>query len=417
MIAEIICVGTEILMGNIINTNAAYLSEQCAGLGLSMYFQTVVGDNRERLEQTIELAAKRSDIILFSGGLGPTQDDLTKEVVAGYFQRNLIEDRQAKEALIASFQRFNKEMTANNLKQALVPEGCKVLINQNGTAPGIIMEEENCTAILLPGPPNELVPMFQNAVYPYLRDKSKEVIVSRMIKLVDVGESSVETQILDLIETQTNPTIATYAKTGEVHLRVSAKAQTRELAFEIMEPVIEELKKRFDQHIFTMEESIELEDAICAFLTKHKKTISTAESCTGGLLCGRLVNASGISMVLKEGYITYSESSKQKLLGVSEESLRNHGVVSEAVAREMAIGCRNATNSDYALSITGIAGPNGGTPQTPVGLVYIGCASHNKVEVRKLSRTSSRQKVRESAVTAALTLLWNQMNEENKCEL
>jgi len=407
MIVEIICVGTEILMGNIVNTNAAYLSEQCASLGLTMYYQSVVGDNPQRLEQLVIDAMQRSDILIFSGGLGPTQDDLTKETVAKAFGLSLVEDATALSLLIQSFERFQKPMTINNRKQALVPEGSIVLQNRAGTAPGIIIEGKLATAILLPGPPNELVPMFHEQVVPYLKTRSDATLFSKMIKIVGVGESAVETMILDLIQGQTNPTIATYAKTGEVHVRITAFAKSQELAMEFIQPLIDIMNERFTYHIFAYDEDTTLEQAIVLKLKKMNATISTAESCTGGLLAGRIINASGASAVYNEGYITYSNAAKIKNLFVSEASIKEYGAVSEVVAKEMANGCKLQTNSSFALSTTGIAGPEGGTKDKPVGTICIGCSFEHKTVAKQFQLSGTREKIREVAVNRALVYLWD----------
>lgn len=407
MIAEIICVGTEILMGNIINTNAAYLSEQCASLGITMYYQSVVGDNPKRLQQLVADAMKRSDILIFSGGLGPTQDDLTKETVAKAFGLKLVEDATALNRLIQCFQRFQKPMTENNRKQAMVPEGSVVLQNCAGTAPGMIIEGKETTAILLPGPPNELVPMFHDQVFPYLKQRSNATLFSKMVKIVGVGESEVETMILDLIEGQTNPTIATYAKTGETHVRITAFGKTQELAMDLIQPLIDIMNERFTYHIFAYDEDTTLEQAIVLKLKERNTTISTAESCTGGLLAGRIINASGASAVFNEGFITYSNASKVKQLKVNESSINEHGVVSMVVAKEMAQGCRIQTGSSFALSITGIAGPLGGTDEKPVGTVCIACSFQEETVARQFQLSGTREKIREVSVNRALVYLWD----------
>lgn len=405
MIVEIICVGTEILMGNIVNTNAAFLAEQCASLGLTMYHQTVVGDNPVRLMDTVNQAFIRSDIILLSGGLGPTQDDLTKETVAEVFGLPLVEDSRSMELLKEHFKRFNRPMTENNLKQAYVPMGSIVLENKNGTAPGIIVEGDTSTAILLPGPPNELIPMFHEQVLPYLRKRSDRCFYSAMIKIAGTGESAAETRILDLINNQVNPTIATYAKTAEVDIRVTGSGQTEGDAKAVTIPVVEEICSRFGKEVFTLEEQEQLEDVIVRLLKEKNETVSTAESCTGGLLTGRLVNATGASAVFNEGYITYSNESKIKNLGVKAATLNRFGAVSPQTAMEMAFGCAKAASSDFGLSVTGIAGPEGGSAEKPVGLVYIGCAYKDQCEVKELKLSGSRQKIREVAASHALRLL------------
>lgn len=407
MTVEIICVGTELLLGNIVNTNAAWLSEQCALLGLEMYYQTVIGDNPLRLKSQLLTSKKRSDIVILSGGLGPTEDDLTKEIACEVMGRQLVLDEQAKKDIEIYFRKLNRPLTDNNWKQAYVPEGCRVLYNKNGTAPGIIMSDEESTFVLLPGPPGELKPMFEDFVIPVLEHMSSKVIRSKMIKISGVGESRVETEILDLIDGQTNPTIATYAKTGEVHIRVTASADTKEAAYELMEPVICELRRRFGKNIYTEQESVTLEDAITEYCLKKGVTISTAESCSGGLLAGRLVNAAGVSAVLKEGFVTYSNEAKMRTIGVKQETLNAYGAVSEQTACEMAEGCAKAAGTDYGVSTTGIAGPDGGTPEKPVGLVYIGIYAKGSVKAYRYQFSGNRARVREQTVAMALRRLRN----------
>ena len=410
MTVELISVGTEILLGNIVNTNAAYLAEKIALLGLSCYHQSAVGDNEERLEEAIRLALSRSDIVILSGGLGPTKDDLTKEVTAKVFGRKLREDAHSRERIQAYFDRRRAQgvqITANNWKQALVPEGAIVVDNHNGTAPGIILEdrESGKTAILLPGPPNEIKPMFERDIAPYLNRLQPEGIYSRMVKVCTIGESQAETMVADLMDAQTNPTLAPYAKTGEVHFRVTAKAADEETAQRLMQPMLDELKDRFGDYIYTMEEDVTLEEAVVELLKERHMTVTTAESCTGGLLAGRIMNVAGASAVYREGYITYANEAKEKLLGVSHETLRTVGAVSPETAEQMAAGAARQAGADAALAVTGIAGPDGGTKEKPVGLVYIGCCVNGKVRVEEFRFTGNRSKNRDYAVVRALTLL------------
>lgn len=406
MVVELVSVGTEILLGNIVNTNACYLSEKCAQLGLSLYYQVAVGDNEDRLSETIKTALTRSDIIILTGGLGPTKDDLTKEVVAKTLGRGLITDEHTKERIKEYFSKINNESSKNVWKQADVIEDSIVVDNNNGTAPGLIVEtKEGKCIILLPGPPNEMRPMFEQDIYPYLNKLSPELIYSNMVKICGIGESSVETKILDLINGQTNPTIAPYAKAGEVHLRVTAKAKTIEEAKGLVKPVVKELKKRFKENIYTTSEKETLEEVVVKLLQKNDLTMTTAESCTGGLVAARIVNVSGASNVFKEGFITYSNKAKRKYLDVSKTTLAKYGAVSEQTAKEMAIGAAISTDSDTAISITGIAGPEGGTEEKPVGLVYIGCFVNEKVTVKRFTFNGNRQKVRDYAVVNALDLL------------
>ncbi len=405
MTVEIISVGTEILLGNIVNTNAAYLAEKCAGLGLSCYYQDVVGDNEERLSETIKTALSRSDILLLSGGLGPTQDDLTKESAAKVMGRNLYLHEESKAAIQSFFEERDLEITDNNWKQAMVPEGCIVMENPNGTAPGIIMAQEGKHVILMPGPPNEMIPMFETSVMPYLSNLQSCVIFSQTVKICGVGESKAETMVEDLIREQSNPTIATYAKTGEVHLRVTARAEDEKAAKKLVKPVVKELKGRFGNHIYTTDDDVTLEKAVVDLLLANKLTVSTVESCTGGLLAGRLINVPGVSEVFKAGYITYSNKSKRRLLGIKKATLLKHGAVSEQIARDMVKGAALMTKADVAVSVTGIAGPAGATEEKPVGLVYIGCNVCGRINVKEYHFSGNRAKVRESTVAAALSLM------------
>ena len=405
MIVEIISVGTEILLGNIVNTNAAYLAEKCAALGLSCYYQTVVGDNEKRLTETMKLARGRADILILSGGLGPTQDDLTKETAAKLFGKKLVRDPHTRERIQAYFKKRGKRVTDNNWKQALVPEGAIVLDNDNGTAPGLIMEVNQKTIILLPGPPGELKPLFEGRVYPYLQVKTDKVIRSQVVKICGVGESMVESMIKDMIDVQKNPTIATYAKTGEVHVRVTAEADSEKHALKLIKPVVNELKNRFQENIYTTNEEVTLEQSCVDLLLANELTISTMESCTGGMVAARLINVPGVSEVFKAGYVTYSNKAKRKVLGVKQSTLKKYTAVSAKVAEEMAQGVSLLTKADVTLSVTGIAGPDGGTEEKPVGLVYIGCSVKGRTKVMEYHFDGSRMKIRESTVVAALTLL------------
>ncbi len=412
MVVELISVGTEILLGNIVNTNAAYLSQQCALLGLSLYYQTSVGDNEKRLEETLKTALGRSDIVILSGGLGPTQDDLTKEVAARVMGRRLVEDPHSRQRIEEYFQGSSmKKITENNWKQAMVPEGCIVVDNQNGTAPGIILEGEGKSVILLPGPPNELKPMFEHDIYPYLNAMRPEVICSVMVKMCGVGESAVETEIKDLIDAQTNPTIAPYAKTGEVHLRVTASAKDEKEARKLIKPVVKELRSRFGDHIYTLDEHVTLEESVIAMLRERELTLTTAESVTGGMLSARLTNVPGASDVFKQGLVTYCNRAKRKLLDVKKTTLKDYGAVSEKTAREMAKNGAFITGSDICVSLTGLAGP-GTDEDKPVGLVYIACSYNGNVKVQEFHLKGERAKIRESAVVKALTMLREYILEE-----
>lgn len=374
MVAELISVGTELLMGNIVNTNAAYLSRELAAIGVSVYYQSTVGDNKERLSAAIKQALGRADVVILSGGLGPTADDLTKECAAEVLGRPMYLDERSKDRITAYFQKMNrKNITENNWKQALLPEGAIILDNNNGTAPGIIMEEDKKAVILLPGPPNELQLMFQESVIPYLQRQGKKVLYSKMVKVCGIGESTAETMVKDLMENQTNPTIAPYAKTGEVHFRITAMADTKQEGKALVKPVVQELKKRFGDAVYTTKESVSLEEKVVKLLKKQKLTMVTAESCTGGMLASKIINVPGVSDIFKAGLVTYANEAKREILGVKKKTLKKYGAVSKETAEEMVLGAIDRYGADVAVSVTGIAGPDGGTEEKPVGLVYIGC--------------------------------------------
>ncbi len=405
MTVELISVGTELLLGNIVNTNAAYLSEKCADLGLSCFYQSVVGDNEERLSAVLKAALERSDIVILSGGLGPTEDDLTKEVSAKVMGRGLFMHEPSKKRIEDYFASRNLELTDNNWKQAMMPEGAVVVDNENGTAPGVIMEGEGKKVILLPGPPNEMIPMFERQIMPYLSGSDLGTIYSQTVKICGVGESKAETVIKDMIDSQTNPTIATYAKNCEVHLRVTAKAKDEKEAKKLVKPVVKELKNRFGPHVYTTNADITLEKAVVDLLIANKLTVSTVESCTGGMLAARLINVPGISEVYKSGYITYSNKAKRRILGIKKGMLEKKGAVSEEVAKEMAKGAAAISKAEVSVSVTGIAGPGGGTEEKPVGLVYIACNVCGKIKVKKFNFRGDRAKIRETSVSSALILM------------
>ncbi len=405
MTVELISVGTELLLGNIVNTNAAYLAEKCADLGLSCFYQSVVGDNEERLGAVLKAALERSDIVILSGGLGPTEDDLTKEVSAKVMGRQLVMHEPSKKRIEEYFTSRNMELTENNWKQAMMPEGAIAVNNENGTAPGVIIEDGEKKVILLPGPPNEMIPTFEKSIMPYLEGSDPEVIYSQTVKICGVGESKAETLIKDMIDSQSNPTIATYAKNCEVHLRVTAKAAGEKEAKKLVKPVVKELKNRFGPCIYTTNADITLEKAVVDLLIANKLTVSTVESCTGGMLAARLINVSGVSDVYKSGYITYSNKAKRRILGIKKGLLEKKGAVSEEVAKEMAKGAAAISRAEVAVSITGIAGPGGGTEEKPVGLVYIACSVCGKIKVRKYNFRGNRAKIRETAVSSALILM------------
>lgn len=404
MNAEILAVGTEILLGDIVNTNAQYISKELANLGIGVYYQTVVGDNAERLEDTIKRAFSRADLIITTGGLGPTKDDLTKETGAKYFGKDLVLDEKALAEITVFFKRMNKTMTENNIKQAYVPEGSIVLYNKNGSAPGIIIEENGKILIMLPGPPKETIPMFEESVKPYLKDKQEYTLVSRVLRVAGIGESKMETLVSDLIENGENPTVAPYAKEHEAILRITAKAHSEKEAEEIIKPVVDEIYNRLGDAVYG-EGNTTLEEVVAKLLIDKNMTISTSESCTGGLLAGTLIEYPGISSVFMDGVVSYSNESKMYRLGVKEETLEKYGAVSHETAAEMAEGIAKTAGTNIGISTTGIAGPSGGTEEKPVGLVYIGLCINGKVKTKEMHFVGNREKIRARAVYGALNWL------------
>jgi len=404
MIAEIISVGTELLMGNILNTNARYISQRLCDLGVNCYFQTTVGDNHDRLVYAVDLALSRADILILTGGLGPTADDLTKETVADAFGRSMVLDPASQAHIRARFARSGHEMTPNNMKQAMFPQGAIIMPNPNGTAPGCIVEDGKKAAILLPGPPREMTPMFDASVMPYLEKRSGCMLCSHVVRVFGIGESSAEYRLRDLIARQTNPTIAPYALSGEMKLRVTARCKNAAEGELLMAPVLKEIKETLGSAVYSLNDQ-ELHEVCAELLKEHNATLAVAESCTGGMIASKLVSVPGISGCLKEGLVTYSNEAKMKRLGVKAETLAAFGAVSENTAREMAEGVRLTSGADLGIATTGVAGPDGGTPECPVGLVFIAVASKNNTIIRKLQLSGSRERIRNAAALQALDTL------------
>ena len=401
MKAEIITVGTEILLGDILNTNCRYLSRELAAMGIEMYYQITVGDNEERLLKTLEESLNRSDIVICTGGLGPTEDDITKEVCAKYFGYELELHKSSLDAMIERFKHMNRVPTKNNEKQAYFPKEAYVLKNDNGTAPGCIMEKEGKMIVVLPGPPREMESMFENYVKPYLSKLTDDVIESEVLRIIGVGESKVENDILDIIDSQTNPTIATYAKGYECTLRITAKAKSVEEAKELIKPMSDEMKRRFGQSLYATGET-SIEEVVAKMLVENNLKIAVAESCTGGMVSASLINYPGISSVFMEGCVTYSNEAKMKSLGVKKETLDVYGAVSPECAKEMASGVAARYNTNVGIATTGIAGPGGGTDEKPVGLVYFGIYINGKVITKKYVFNGDRQGIRERATRTIL---------------
>lgn len=410
-VCELISVGTEILLGDILNTDAQYLSIELAKLGISVIHQSTVGDNRERLLAQLDEAAKRSDIIILSGGLGPTPDDLTKEVCCEFFGKEMFLHEPTVEKIKKYFSSKGIEMAQNNLKQAMLPKDCVIFPNDNGTAPGMAIEKDGVHILVLPGPPRELKPMFQNCAVPYLMQFSDRIIVSHNIRTFGIGESSMAERVNDLFDAR-NPTVAPYAKDGEALLRVTAMAKTKEDAESLCEPVIEKIKKRLDSYVYGVDYNC-IEEAVVAMLKEHHLKVATAESCTGGLIAKRITDVPGASEVFECGIISYANEIKHKVLGVSEDDLNKYGAVSEPVAKQMAQGALKVSGADIAVSVTGIAGPDSDSTCKPVGLVYIGLADKENVWVREI-RTSRRDRSYNRYVSASNALNMIRLYIDNK---
>lgn len=382
MNCEIISVGTEILLGDILNTNAQYLSQRLAEVGVNVMFQCTVGDNAERLTACLDEAFARADIAILTGGLGPTPDDLTKEVCSEYFGLKMRTDEEILSGIEAFFESKGVVMPENNKKQALVPDGATILHNHNGTAPGFIMENEGRTIIILPGPPKEMEPMFDEYVYPYLKKRSGKTIKSHNVRTFGIGESDMSKRVAHLLENE-NPTVAPYAKSGEALLRVTAKAESDTQAEEIMKPVMEEIEEILGEYIYGVDKS-SIEQVTVEILKSKGLTISFAESCTAGLCAKRITDIPGASGVFHCGVVSYSNEIKNKVLGVSAEHLEKYGAVSEVVACEMARGVKRLSGATFGASITGMAGPESDDENIPVGTMFIAVTDGKFVKVKKI---------------------------------
>ena len=408
MNAEVLCIGTEILLGDIVNTNGAYLARQLASLGIDVYHQSVVGDNSQRLLDSLKLALSRADIVITTGGLGPTYDDVTKKAVADYFGLDMEPHEPSVRKIEAFYQRRGAPMTPNNLLQAQVPAGATVFFNEAGFAPGFAVEQGGKTVIMLPGPPNELHPMFERQVAPFLEKYTGATIRSRTIHIFGMGESLVEDTLRDLMTSSVNPTVAPYAKSGEVQVRVSAKAESADAAFALIDPMVERIRNTLGDVVYGVDIG-NLQAAVVALLREKKLTVALAESCTGGKVSAAITDIPGASDVFGCGVCVYSNDIKQKLLNVSAETLAAHGAVSAETAREMAAGVRALSCADIGISITGIAGPGGGSAEKPVGLVWfcVDCAAFQETSKQLLSRGHKEERgmIRSMATLYALDLI------------
>ena len=402
MRAEIISIGTELLLGDIVNTNAQYLSQRMAEMGINLYFQTVVGDNPERILEAYEQAYRRADLVVISGGLGPTEDDLTKEMAARFFQKEMVYYPEIWEPISRYYQKRGSVPIESAKKQAWFPVGSEILPNPAGTAPGCWIKSDGRMMAMMPGPPREMIPMFENQVIPKIHPCLNQTFQSRTLRICGTGESNVEEALKDLIRQQKNPTIATYAKEGEVHVRVTARAESQAKAAEMLAPVVEQCQERLGELIYGMDEG-NLEEKIYDLLRRHQMTLAVAESLTGGLLTARLVNVPGMSRYLLEGLIPYTNAAKIRQLHISPDILERYGSVSEKTVRAMAEAAASLSGADIGLAVTGWAGPSE-DPDQPAGLIWIGISHNGKTSARKVSFGGDRNRVRFFA--ANMSLCW-----------
>lgn len=412
MKAEVVCIGTELLLGQIVDTNAAFLAGELAGLGIDLFYKTTVGDNLDRIVGTLQLAWGRADLVIISGGLGPTQDDLTREGVAGLLGEKLVFNEEAWEQVGAYFRKAQRPFPESNRRQAMYPQSGHVIPNRFGTAPCLKVEKEDRVLIALPGVPYELTRIWAEEVKPYLQKllarENNPVLTSRVIRMVGIGESGMEERVIDLIKAQTNPTIAPYAGRGEVTLRVTAKSFSEKDNLKMIAETTDRIRERLESYIYGYDND-SLETVTGQLLKTAGWRLAVAESCTGGLITHRITNISGSSDYFLGGVNSYSNQLKIEILGVPEAIINEHGAVSPETAGAMAEGIRQKTRADVGLSVTGIAGPSGGSVEKPVGLVYFGLALPGKTLVEKRIFPYDRTGNKESAAQEALTLLWQNL--------
>ena len=411
MKAEIISVGTELLLGQVINTDASYVARALSELGIDMMFSCTVGDNNGRLKEALTRALERSDLVITTGGLGPTEDDLTKETIAECAGAPLVLHEESMERLKEHFN--GRHMGQNQIKQAMLPQGATVLPNDRGTAPGCAVEtKEGKIIMMFPGPPSELIPMLHSYGIPFLMKRENASIFSMNVHVFGQGEGAVAEMLSDMTDAS-NPTVATYAKEGEMYVRVTAKAENAQKAEDMCRPVAERIRERIGDCVYGINVD-SLEQLAVNLLSERKMTIATAESCSGGLLAKRITDIPGASQVFEMGAVTYANRIKTLLLGVPEELLEKHGAVSEEVAAAMAEGVREKAGSDIGIGITGIAGPDGGTEEKPVGLIYVGLSDQAGTVVRKVkvfSQRRPRSYYRYTAASFALDMVRRRLEE------
>lgn len=403
--AELIAVGTELLLGNIANTDAQMISEGLSQLGINVYYHTVVGDNPERVRQAVDIARHRADILITTGGLGPTCDDLTKVAIAQAFGKELVYHEPSAQRIRDRFAAMERPVTENNFQQAMLPEGCTVLDNDWGTAPGVAFQAEGTHVIMLPGPPKECEMMFRYRAVPYLKGLSDGVIASRTVKTFGIGESAAEALLRDLMNSLQNPTLAPYAKPTGTELRITAHAQTEEEALALIAPVEAQVKEILGDKVIGVDVN-SLEEVCYALLKEKGLTVGTAESCTGGLIAKLITDLPGSSSLFQGGVVSYTNQVKAGVLGVPQELLDQYGAVSPQVAEAMARGAKQVLGCDIALSTTGVAGPDPDDRGNPIGLVYLGLAYGDQCYVTEFHAGKvARERIRRQSAQTALDLL------------
>lgn len=404
MIAEIITIGTEITTGSTLNTHSKYISSKLLDIGIETYYHTSVDDHRERVKNIMNIALQRSDIIITTGGLGPTDDDMTKEVIAESLNLKLVRDKDMEQSIEGIFNKLDKSMPSNNIKQAFKLEGSEFLNNSIGTAPGIFLSKDNKKIIMLPGPPNEMELMFNNEVIPRIHEDS--IIIKKSINLIGIGESQLEMDIKDLINSEPSVMIATFAKEGETEIKIIGKGNNEELIKDKVYNIINILQNRFHKYIYGFD-NIPIEVVVFNILRERKLKIGFCESCTSGLISSRFGRIPGVSEVFDRAIVSYSNNSKIEELSVESSTLEEFGAVSEKTAIEMANGLRIKSNLDITLSVTGIAGPNGATENRPIGLVYLGISSKEKTISIKCNFSGNRETIQNKTTTRAFAELRN----------
>lgn len=407
MKAEIIAVGTELLLGDILNTNAKFLANELANLGITLQFQTVVGDNEGRMLDAFRIAFERADIVITTGGLGPTDDDITKETAAKFFNKELYLHEESMHKLLTLFK--GRDMPKSNLKQVYMPSDCIVINNNNGTAPGCIIEDKGKTIIILPGPPKELTPMFNESIRPFLEQKANITLVSKVLHLSGIGESAAAEAIQDIMKNGTNPTIAPYAKENETRFRVTAMGKNKEECHLLIKPIVDQIYNKLAKYIYG-EDDETLVDVVMQKIISLGYTISVAESCTGGLVSARLIDYPGASNAFINGITAYSNESKIRLLNIDESVLDKYGAVSEQTATAMCQNIAQINNTNIGICTTGIAGPSGGSDDKPVGLVYLGVSINGNTKIKKMHFNGNRSRIRNSATAALIEMLRQELN-------